>query len=66
CFRAELTSTPASSELTNVTWELLPSWMLPRIGAALRIPKMDNAIVISWDQAQAMFDQDSDKYKARV
>ncbi|KAH9310415.1 hypothetical protein KI387_025450, partial [Taxus chinensis] len=27
---------------------------------------MENAIVVSRDQAQAMFDQDSDKYKARV
>ncbi|KAH9324676.1 hypothetical protein KI387_004854, partial [Taxus chinensis] len=57
---------PATSELTNVHGELIAKLDAAAIGAALRIPEMDNAIVVSRDQAQAMFDQDSDKYKARV
>ncbi|KAH9317656.1 hypothetical protein KI387_019425, partial [Taxus chinensis] len=57
---------PASSELTNVHGELIAKLDAAAIGAALRIPELDNAIVVSQVQAQAMFDQDSDKYRARV
>ncbi|KAH9321603.1 hypothetical protein KI387_016242, partial [Taxus chinensis] len=57
---------PASSELTNVHGELIAKLDATAIGAALRIPELDNAIVISRDQAQTLFDQDSEKYKARV
>ncbi|KAH9306929.1 hypothetical protein KI387_011333, partial [Taxus chinensis] len=57
---------PASSELTNVHGELIAKLDAAAIGAALRILEMENAIVVSRDQAQAMFDQDSDKYKTRV
>ncbi|KAH9325942.1 hypothetical protein KI387_006120, partial [Taxus chinensis] len=49
---------PDSSELTNVHGELIAKLDAAAIGAALRIPEMDNAIVVSRDQAQAMFDQD--------
>ncbi|KAH9309261.1 hypothetical protein KI387_037172, partial [Taxus chinensis] len=57
---------PASSELTNVHGELIARLDAAAIAAALRIPELDNAIVVSQAQAQAMFDQDSDKYRARV
>ncbi|KAH9322159.1 hypothetical protein KI387_016798, partial [Taxus chinensis] len=57
---------PASSELTNVHGELITKLDAAAIGTALRIPEMDNTIVFSRDQAQAMFDQDSGKYKARL
>ncbi|KAH9298693.1 hypothetical protein KI387_030375, partial [Taxus chinensis] len=57
---------PASSELTNVHGELIAKLDAAAIGAALRILELDNAIVVSRDQAQTLFDQDSDKYKARV
>ncbi|KAH9289905.1 hypothetical protein KI387_034022, partial [Taxus chinensis] len=57
---------PDSSELTNVHGELITKLDAAAISTALRIPEMDNAIVISWDQAQALFHQDSDKYKVRV
>ncbi|KAH9311586.1 hypothetical protein KI387_026621, partial [Taxus chinensis] len=55
-----------SSELTNIHGELIAKLDAAVISTALRIPEMDNAIVISWDQAQALFNQDSDKFKARV
>ncbi|KAH9296194.1 hypothetical protein KI387_039782, partial [Taxus chinensis] len=57
---------PVSSELTNIHGELIAKLDAAAISTALRIPEMDNAIVISRDQAQALFNQDSDKYKARV
>ncbi|KAH9303651.1 hypothetical protein KI387_008055, partial [Taxus chinensis] len=57
---------PATSELMNVHGELIAKLDAAAIGTALRIPEMDNAIVVSRDQAQTLFDQDSDKYKARV
>ncbi|KAH9325900.1 hypothetical protein KI387_006078, partial [Taxus chinensis] len=57
---------PVSSELTNIHGELIAKLDVATISTALRIPEMDNAIVISRDEAQALFDQDSDKYKARV
>ncbi|KAH9308229.1 hypothetical protein KI387_036140, partial [Taxus chinensis] len=66
CFHAELTSTPASSELTNIHGELIAKLDVAAISTALRIPEMDDAIVVSWDQAQVLFNQDNDKYKARV
>ncbi|KAH9310665.1 hypothetical protein KI387_025700, partial [Taxus chinensis] len=56
----------ASSELTNIHGELIAKLDVAAISTTLRIPKMDNAIVVSRDQAQALFNQDSDKYKARV
>ncbi|KAH9310630.1 hypothetical protein KI387_025665, partial [Taxus chinensis] len=57
---------PDSSELTKVHGELIAKLDAATISTALRIPEMDNAIVISRDQAHALFNQDSDKYKARV
>ncbi|KAH9312975.1 hypothetical protein KI387_028010, partial [Taxus chinensis] len=57
---------PDSSELTNVHGELIAKLDAAAISTALRIPEMDNAIVVSRDQAQALFNQDNDKYKARV
>ncbi|KAH9323808.1 hypothetical protein KI387_018447, partial [Taxus chinensis] len=52
--------------LTNVHGELIAKLDAAAIGTTLRIPEMDNAIVISWNQAQALFNQDSNNYKARV
>ncbi|KAH9315140.1 hypothetical protein KI387_023767, partial [Taxus chinensis] len=49
---------PDSSELTNVHGELISKLDVATIGTALRIPEMDNSIVISQNQAQALFDQD--------
>ncbi|KAH9290950.1 hypothetical protein KI387_035067, partial [Taxus chinensis] len=57
---------PSSRELTNVHGQLIAKLDTIAIGTALRIPEMENSIVVSRDQAQAMFDQDSDKYKTRV
>ncbi|KAH9288898.1 hypothetical protein KI387_033015, partial [Taxus chinensis] len=57
---------PASSELTNIHGELIAKLDASTISTALRILEMDNAIVVSQDQAKALFDQDSDKYKAQV
>ncbi|KAH9319472.1 hypothetical protein KI387_021241, partial [Taxus chinensis] len=57
---------PDSSELMNVHEELISKLDTAAIGTSLRIPKMDNSIVISQNQAHALFDQDSEKYKARV
>ncbi|KAH9290923.1 hypothetical protein KI387_035040, partial [Taxus chinensis] len=50
---------PASSQLTNIQWGTHRQIGCCRlISTAMRIPEMDNAIVVSWDQAQALFDQD--------
>ncbi|KAH9297948.1 hypothetical protein KI387_029630, partial [Taxus chinensis] len=57
---------PDSNELTNVHGELIAKLDAATIGTTLRIPEMDNAIVISQNQVQSLFDQDSEKYKARV
>ncbi|KAH9308699.1 hypothetical protein KI387_036610, partial [Taxus chinensis] len=57
---------PKSSELTNVHGELITKLDATAIGTTLRIPKMENSIVISQNQAQALFDQESEKYKVRV
>ncbi|KAH9327252.1 hypothetical protein KI387_007430, partial [Taxus chinensis] len=56
---------PNSSELTNIHGELIAKLDAAAISTALRIPETDNAIVVSRDQAQALFNQDNDKYKAR-
>ncbi|KAH9306746.1 hypothetical protein KI387_011150, partial [Taxus chinensis] len=63
---AVLISIPTSSELTNVHGELIAKVDAATIGTTLRIPEMDNSIVIFQNQAQALFNQDSEKYKARV
>ncbi|KAH9301409.1 hypothetical protein KI387_012992, partial [Taxus chinensis] len=57
---------PDMSELTNVHGELITQLDASTISATLRIPEMDNSMVISQNQAHALFDQDSEKYKARV
>ncbi|KAH9318182.1 hypothetical protein KI387_019951, partial [Taxus chinensis] len=46
--------------------ELIAKLDAATISTALRIPEMDNAIVVSQNQAQALFNQDSDNYKAWV
>ncbi|KAH9309181.1 hypothetical protein KI387_037092, partial [Taxus chinensis] len=55
---------PDSIELTNVHGELIAKLDAAAISTALRIPEMDNAIVVSRDQAHALFNQDDDKYRA--
>ncbi|KAH9331288.1 hypothetical protein KI387_003396, partial [Taxus chinensis] len=57
---------PDSSELMNVHGEIITKLDVAAIGTALRILEMDNSIVISQNQAQALFDQDNEKYKVRV
>ncbi|KAH9298297.1 hypothetical protein KI387_029979, partial [Taxus chinensis] len=57
---------PDSSELMNVHGELISRLDATAIGTTLKILEMENSIVISQNQAQALFDQDSEKYKARV
>ncbi|KAH9299425.1 hypothetical protein KI387_031107, partial [Taxus chinensis] len=57
---------PNSSELANMHGELIGKIDAVVIGTALRIPEMDNVIVISQNRAQALFYHDSEKYKARV
>ncbi|KAH9309007.1 hypothetical protein KI387_036918, partial [Taxus chinensis] len=49
---------PDSSELTNVHGELITKLDVSAIGSTLRIPKMDNSIVISQNKARDLFDQD--------
>ncbi|KAH9303405.1 hypothetical protein KI387_014988, partial [Taxus chinensis] len=56
---------PNSSELMNVHGELITNLDASAISTALRIPEMENSIVISQNQAQALFDQDSEKYRVR-
>ncbi|KAH9297767.1 hypothetical protein KI387_029449, partial [Taxus chinensis] len=57
---------PDTKELVNVHGELIAKLDVATIVAALRIPETKDSIILTLAQAQTLFDQDSEKYKARV
>ncbi|KAH9313653.1 hypothetical protein KI387_022280, partial [Taxus chinensis] len=54
---------PNSSELTNVHGELIAKLDAATVSTTLRIPEMENSIVISQNKAHDLFNKDSEKYK---
>ncbi|KAH9292194.1 hypothetical protein KI387_042620, partial [Taxus chinensis] len=55
-----------TKELTNVHGELIAKLDATTIASALRIPETEDSIILTRAQAQTLFDQDSEKYKARI
>ncbi|KAH9290533.1 hypothetical protein KI387_034650, partial [Taxus chinensis] len=54
-----------TKEFVNVHGELIAKLDATAIAAALRIPEIEESIVLTLTQAQALFDKENEKYKAR-
>ncbi|KAH9310571.1 hypothetical protein KI387_025606, partial [Taxus chinensis] len=54
-----------TKELTNVHGELIAKLDVATIVTTLRILRLEDSIVLTLAQAQTLFDQDSEKYKAQ-